>query len=266
MAVVRNLVFMTSSAAVVSFGLIAAVLITQPTSNPGAPTGNQGNNNNTGGTGGTGTNNNNSATTPALPAGSQLAQGVANNVTAPNATGFTSPVSDTYGAIQTSATAGLPTDYAAGYAATSATLLQANLEGLRNMGGEPPLTYDPVLGQAAANLIADAVASGPGLPTQSTAVNSKGLTPIQQVKALAPNSKASSVAVLSYGSDALTQIEAQDPQTGLNPAEKSFTTDSNQIPFNTGWTHYGFAVVTVPAVSGQHNALRYYVVFFAKEN
>jgi hypothetical protein len=264
MNVVRNLVFMTSTAAIVSFGLLAAVLFTPPTPpTPGPPSGkgngggiNNGNGNPTGGT---------SATNPALPAGAQLAFGAANNVTAPTVTGNPQNISDAAGGIQTGSSNLFPSDYAANYAATSATLLQTNIENLRAMGGFPPLAYDPILGKAAANLVADILANGTGFPTQGTAINSKGQTPIQQVKAVSPTSTATSVSVLSFASDALTTAEALDPQTGLTPAENSFATDPNQIPFNSAWTHYGFAVVTVPTVNGQHNALRYYVIFYAKE-
>ncbi|HYV36057.1 MAG TPA: hypothetical protein VE988_10165 [Gemmataceae bacterium] len=254
-SVVRNLVVVVASvavAAVVSFGLFAVVVAPPPPTTPITPPGN-------GGPGpGPGTGNGN-ATNPALPPGAQVAFGSANGVTPPGSSTNPNLPSDALGGVQTGANSAFATDYSANYAAQSAVILQKSLE----TNGLNILTYDPVLGQAAANLVADTVANGQATLVQSTAVNSQGLSPIQQVLSIAPASTVTSVSVLSYVSDALVSSgDATNPAQGLAPALSAFLNDP--IFNNQGWTHYGFAVVTVPT-SGQFNARRYYVIFFARE-
>src|SRR5580765_4703698 len=201
MNVVRNIVLLVASAGLISAGLFSSVVV-PPTPIPSSGNGNQAGS-------GVGT------TTPSLPSGAQVAFGSTNSVNPPTVNTTPNPPSDSTGAVQ-GFVSGLPQDYSANYAANTAPLLQAFIDGLRSAAKVPALAYDPVLGQAAANLISDTISTGQGFPTQGTAVNSQGQTPIQQVKSVSTTSKATYVSALSFVSDALLAAEATDPQTGLS--------------------------------------------------
>jgi hypothetical protein len=245
MNVVRNIVMVVVTGTVVAAGLFS-VIVVPPGSTIGGVSSPVG-----------------PPPAPPFP-GAQLAFGSANSVTPP--TGTTTPTipSDVVGGVQGFVT-GLPADYAANYASQSAALLQSFIDSQRKTAGVPALAYDSNLGTVAAALIADTIASGQPFPGQG-GVNSLGQTPIQQVMVQFPNSKATYVSTFVVISDVNNANDATNPQAGISSAENDLLVDTNKTMLNAGWTHYGFAVETIPAVPNVSNARRYYVIFFAKES
>jgi hypothetical protein len=209
-----------------------------------------------------------SGSTPPTPAaapfaGAQLAFGSTNNATGPTGTITPTTPSVVLGGVQNFQT-NLPSNYIDNYALLSAALLQSFIDHQRAHAGVPTLAYDPNLGAVAAALIADTITSGQPFPQQG-GLNSLNQTPIQQVLAMFPTSTATYVSAFIVITDVDNSSNALVPRQGLITAETDLLTDPNAIMFNAGWTHYGLAVETTPAVAGQSNARQYYVIFFAKE-
>ena len=243
MNVVRNIIMVVcAGGAAISAGLLSLLLVPAGSQGPG-----------------------NTPPTPGTApfAGAQLAFGSANNVIAPTGTPTPTTPSEVLGGVQ-SYESSLPSNFVNNDALLSAALLQSFVDDRRRSRGTAHAGLHPQLGTVAAALIADTIASGNPFPQQG-ALNSANQTPIQQVKAKFPSNTATYVSAIVVISDVGNATNAAYPQFGLTNAALDLLQDPNSILFNAGWTHYGLAVETTPAVPGVSNARQYVVIFFAKE-
>jgi len=214
-----------------------------------------------------------------FPPGTEVAFGASNRIPPPVVT--TTPISTFVNYNSTAPLASVPA-VPANYASLAASDLQSWVDSSRAggagllVGSLAPLTYDPRLGTVAANLIADSIATN---LTSAPVLNSQGQTPIQQVQTQFPGTKATAAGLLSARYVIGTAADASAPFTlGLGGVLAggpigtiemfwvgSIGSTGITMLNNTGWTHYGIAVVVTPAVPNQSDAVLWAVVIFAKE-